>query len=239
VVAAPERVALKPSERLRQLAMPVWERILAHPYLAELKAGTLPVETFRFYVQQDWLYLQEFTRAAAVIAGRCPDAESMKFMLTWVEPLVGMEYHFHRAHAEELGLDFDHVDWQMNEANWAYSRHMLAAAHAATAAEGLAAMLPCPHVYSHVGEVLREGELPPNAMYADWISFYAPGKVSEVDERTYDRDARIVGLTALFDRLATDVDDEAWRRCERNYLISSRYEWWFWDTAYRRQMWPV
>ena len=232
-------VGLKPSERLRQMAMPVWERILAHPYLKELKDGTLPVETFRFYVQQDWLYLQEFTRAAAVIAGRTPDADSLKFMLTWVEPLVGMEYHFHRAHAEELGLDFDHIGWQMNEANWAYSRHMLAAAHGATAAEGLAAMLPCPHVYSHVGSVLRDGELPPNAMYADWIEFYAPGKVSEVDEHTYDRDARIAGLTALFDRLAAGLDDEAMARCERNYLISSRYEWWFWDTAYRRQMWPV
>jgi thiaminase/transcriptional activator TenA len=232
-------VGLKPSERLRQLAMPVWERILAHPYLKELKDGTLPVETFRFYVQQDWLYLQEFTRAAAVIAGRTPDAESLKFMLTWVEPLVGMEYHFHRAHAEELGLDFDHVDWQMNEANWAYSRHMLAAAHGATAAEGLAAMLPCPHVYSHVGEVLLDGDRSPNPMYADWIAFYAPGKVSEVDERSYDRDARIAGLTALFDRLAAGLDDAAMARCERNYLISSRYEWWFWDTAYRRQMWPV
>src|SRR5262249_32097045 len=171
--AAVVAVGLKPSERLRQMAMPVWERILAHPYLKELKDGTLPVETFRFYVQQDWLYLQEFTRAAAVIAGRTPDADSLKFMLTWVEPLVGMEYHFHRAHAEELGLDFDHIGWQMNEANWAYSRHMLAAAHGATAAEGLAAMLPCPHVYSHVGSVLRDGELPPNAMYADWIEFYA------------------------------------------------------------------
>jgi thiaminase/transcriptional activator TenA len=35
------------------------------------------------------------------------------------------------------------------------------------------------------------------------------------------------------------LDDEAMARCERNYLISSRYEWWFWDTAYRRQTWPV
>jgi thiaminase/transcriptional activator TenA len=239
VVAAPERVGLKPSERLRQLAQPVWDRILEHPYLKELKDGTLPLETFRFYVQQDWLYLQEFTRAAAVIAGRCPDSQSMKFMLTWVEPLVGMEYHFHRSHATELGLDFDHIDWQMNEANWAYSRHMLATAHSGSAAEGLAAMLPCPHVYSFVGEVLRDGPECPNPMYADWIAFYAPGKMSSVDEKTYDRDARIVGLTALFDQLAATLDDEAIARCERNYVISSRYEWWFWDTAYRRQMWPV
>src|SRR5204862_4540409 len=115
VVAVTERIGLKPSDRLRQLSMPVWDRIVAHPYLKELKDGTLPIETFRFYVQQDWLYLREFTRAAAVIAGRCPDPQSMKFMLSWVEPLVGMEYHFHRAHAAELGLDFEHIDWQMNE----------------------------------------------------------------------------------------------------------------------------
>ena len=239
MVAVPDRVRLKPSERLRQVATPVWDAILAHPYLKELKDGTLPVETFRFYVQQDWLYLQEFTRAAAVIAGRTPDTQSMKFMLNWVEPLVGMEYHFHRAHAAELGLDFDHIDWQMNEANWAYSRHMLAAAHSGSTAEGLAAMLPCPHVYSHVGDVLRDGARSPNPMYADWIAFYAPGNVSEVDERSYDRDARIAGLTALFDELALGLDDAAMARCENNYVISSRYEWWFWDTAYRRRTWPV
>jgi thiaminase (transcriptional activator TenA) len=239
VAVAPELVELKPSERLRQLAAPVWDQILTHPYLQDLKAGTLPLDTFRFYVQQDWLYLQEFTRAGAIIAGRIPDARGLKFMLTWVEPLVGMEYHFHRAHAAELGLDFDRIDWEMNEANWAYSRHMLAAAHGGSPAEGLAAMLPCPHVYAHVGAVLRDGPLPPNPMYADWIDFYAPGKMSSVDDRTYDRDARIIGLTALFDELASGLDPAAWARCERNYLISSRYEWWFWDTAYRKRTWPV
>jgi thiaminase/transcriptional activator TenA len=239
MVAVPELVGLKASERLRQISQPVWDQILVHPYLQELKAGTLPVETFRFYVQQDWLYLQEFTRAAAIIAGRMPNDRGVKFMLNWVEPLVGMEYHFHRAHAAELGLDFDHIDWEMNEANWAYSRHMLAAAHGGSPAEGLAAMLPCPHVYRHVGSVLRDGPPCPQPMYADWIDFYAPGRVSAVEDRTYDRDARIIGLTALFDELAADLPDEALARCERNYVISSRYEWWFWDTAYRRRTWPV
>lgn len=239
MVAAPEAAGTRASERLRQIALPVWTRILEHPYIKELKDGTLPVETFRFYVQQDWLYLQEFTRAGALIAGRMPDSRGLKFMLTWVEPLVGMEYHFHRAHAAELGLDFDNIDWQMNEANWAYSRHMLAAAHGASPAEALAALLPCPHVYSFVGATLRSGGTSPNPMYAEWIDFYAPGKVSSVEDKSYDRDARIIGLTALFDELALGLDEEGWARCQRNYVISSRYEWWFWDTAYRRQMWPV
>jgi len=63
---------VRPSERLQAAAMPVWQRIIEHPYIQELKQGTLPIETFRCYVQQDWLYLQEFTRTVAVIASRCP-----------------------------------------------------------------------------------------------------------------------------------------------------------------------
>ncbi|HLG51589.1 MAG TPA: thiaminase II [Chloroflexota bacterium] len=226
-----EQTLTRPAERLRTAAMPVWRRILEHPYLRELKAGTLPEETFRFYVQQDWLYLQEFTRAAAIIAGRCPDPAVMKFLLGWVQPLVDMEYHFHKKHAAQLGLDFDNITWTMNEANWAYTRHMLAAAHAGSTAEALAALLPCPCVYTYVGQKLSDGPRSPNPMYAEWIDFYRPGPEGYRP--------RVAALEELYDRLAASADAATLARCEQNYIISSRYEWWFWDTAYRRQMWPV
>jgi thiaminase/transcriptional activator TenA len=226
-----EATALKPSDRLREAAMPVWKEILAHPYLNELKAGTLPRDTFRFYVQQDWLYLQDFTRTAATIGARAADPEVMRFLLDWVQPLVSMEYHFHRKHAAALDLNFENVDWEMNEANWAYTRHMLAAAHTATTAEALAALLPCPCVYAHVGLQLCAGPVCPDPMYQEWIDFYAP-------ERDGFR-PRVVALENLFDRVAANLDPATLARCERNYVISSRYEWWFWDTAYRRRTWPV
>src|SRR5205823_3131553 len=112
------------------------------------------LDTFRFYVQQDWLYLQEFTRTVAGIAAHSADHHVTQFLLDWVQPLVGMEYHFHHKHADQLRLDFDRIDWEMNEANWAYSRHMLAAATLGSTAEALAALLPCPCVYAHVGKTL-------------------------------------------------------------------------------------
>jgi thiaminase/transcriptional activator TenA len=220
----------KPAQRLREVAAPVWAKILIHPYLQELKAGTLPRETFRFYVQQDWLYLQEFTRAAAVIAARCTDVELMTTLLAWVEPLVTMEYHFHKKHAQELNLDFNHVDWEMNEANWAYTRHMLAAAHSGSTAEALAALLPCPCVYTFVGKELSRDDSP-DPLYAEWIEFYSPG--------TDEERPRVVAIEQMYDSVAAKADAETLARCERNYLISSRYEWWFWDTAYRRQGWLV
>ena len=71
------------AEELRRAAAPILEAILEHPYLNELASGTLPREIFRFYVQQDWLYLQEFTRTAAMTAARCPDVKEMRLLLTW------------------------------------------------------------------------------------------------------------------------------------------------------------
>ena len=47
---------------LKDAAQPIWASILAHPFLKELGAGTLPHERFLYFVRQDYLYLFEFAR---------------------------------------------------------------------------------------------------------------------------------------------------------------------------------
>jgi len=222
-------LALRPSKRLEAAAAPIWRAILDHPYLKELAAGTLPRSVFREYVKQDWLYLQEFLRASTVIASRCPDPELMKVLLNRVQWLIGMENHFHHKHAAELELDFATIDWEMNEANYAYTRHMLWAAHTGSTLEALGAMMPCPCVYIHVGSVLTAGLPPSDPIYAEWIEFYGPGPLAE----------RTRQLEEIFDRLAAQAGPDELARAERNYVISSRYEWLFWDTPYRGRHWFV
>jgi len=222
-------LALRPSQRLRQAAAPIFHAVLEHPYLKKLAAGTLPRAVFREYVKQDWLYLIEFLRASAAIASRSPDAALMKVLLKRIECLVGMEHHFHHKHADELGLDFSSIDWEMNEANYAYTRHMLWAAHTGSTIEALGAMMPCPCVYIHVGDVLSNGPRRADRMYAEWIEFYGPGPLAE----------RTRQLEAIFDELAARAGPDELARAEKNYVISSRYEWMFWDAPYRGRHWPV
>src|SRR5262249_62357683 len=85
---------------------------------------------------------------------------------------------------------------EINEPTGPYPRHMLAAAHGGSTAEALAALLPCPCVYAYVGQQLVQGPPPPNPMYAEWIEFYAPGRV----------DPRIAIVQALYDRVAATAD---------------------------------
>jgi len=218
------------SERLLALARPIWHAILGHPFLRELRDDTLPMETFRFYLEQDWLYIQERIGEWALVAGRCQDADVRRSLALLLDNVARLEpAAFHLKHAPMLGIDLDHVTWEMSAANWAYTTHELAAATAGTTAEGLAALLPCPLVYQFVGEHLMRGGLPANPVYADWIRFYGSGL----------RDPRRETLLGLYDRLAVEADPATLARCERNFVISSRYEWQFWDAAYRRETWPT
>lgn len=218
------------SDRLVEVSQPVWDAILVHPFLRELQQGTLPEETFRFYVEQDWLYILARISQWSITAGRCVDLEARRVLLDWIEKVARLEpAAFHMKHAAELGIDLEHPDWEMNEANWAYTSHELAVVQTASTAEALAALLPCPWVYRFVGEHLRAGPRPANPIYADWIDFY--GSIRG--------DPRRGALADLYDSVAATADSATLARCERNFLISSRYEWRFWDAAYRREGWPV
>ncbi|KAA2284799.1 thiaminase II, partial [Clostridioides difficile] len=47
------------SERLYQAAQPVWKECLEHPFVKGIGDGSLPVEQFRYYLLQDYLYLYD------------------------------------------------------------------------------------------------------------------------------------------------------------------------------------
>jgi thiaminase (transcriptional activator TenA) len=224
-------VRLRPSDALLESAMPIWKTILEHPFLRDLRDGSLPLETFRFYIKQDWLYIQERISQWAILAGRCQDPDVRRSLALLLDNVARLEpAAFHLKHAPALEIDLEHVDWEMNAANWAYTSHETAAVYSGGAAEGLAALLPCPLVYQFVGKhLMGEGRLPSNPFYADWIAFYGSGL----------GDPRRETLLSLYDRLAVSADQPTLARCERNFLISSRYEWQFWDAAYRRETWPI
>ncbi len=63
--------AWQETEALRQ-------RILDLPFNRELANGTLTQERFQFYMIQDALYLEQYSRALAVAAAKAPDPEAMQ-----------------------------------------------------------------------------------------------------------------------------------------------------------------
>ena len=115
------------SATLRTEADPIWRRIFENPFLREVEQGTLPLEKFRFYLAQDYLYLEGFGRAVALALAKAPDsrnlAELSRRMVTPVErPL-------HRKLMGLAGITPEEADrTALAPTNIAYINHMMASA---------------------------------------------------------------------------------------------------------------
>jgi len=53
------------------------KKIKEHPFNVELMNNTLDYEKFKFYLQQDCLYVTDCTRALLIIAAKANDIETM------------------------------------------------------------------------------------------------------------------------------------------------------------------
>lgn len=213
------------SDRLWESAAPVWGAVKAHPFLRELEAGTLPVEKFRHYVLQDYLYLGAFGRAAAEGLALAPDTETARRLLRRVSTPVERPLHADLFAALGIG-EGEIADAKPAPTNLAYMNHIEASMRFGGLAVGTAALLPCPRVYHEVGKILRK---PNHPIYDIWQSSYASGLLEE----------SVAAWSALLDDLADGAGEDARESMASAYLTSARYEHMFWTMGYEMERWAV
>src|SRR5438046_2999746 len=132
-------------------ARPIWQAIVAHPFLGEIRAGTLPIESFQYYVGQDYHYLEGFARTVATALAKAPTSDLMSAIARRV--MTPIERPLHERLFALAGLDPAAVDAvPIAPTNLAYQNHMLAVAGRGGLAETAAALLPCPWTYHELGE---------------------------------------------------------------------------------------
>ncbi len=52
------------SEDIERTALPVRQAILAHPFITGVGGGTLPVDRFKYFIMQDYVYLIDYSRCS-------------------------------------------------------------------------------------------------------------------------------------------------------------------------------
>ena len=213
------------SDKLWDLASPIWEEIRVHPFLRELEAGTLPMEKFSYYIVQDYHYLAGFGRCAASALSSAPDTDTARRLLLRVTTPV--ERPLHGRLFEALGVTMDDVEHGCPApTNLAYQNHMEVAMRVGGMACGVAALLPCPRIYHEVGKILSEPEDP---VFKIWQSTYSEGLLEESTR----------AWSEHLDNLAATAGPELLDLMTEAYLTSAQYEHMFWSMAYNLEQWPV
>jgi thiaminase/transcriptional activator TenA len=215
---------------LRAMAEPVWHAQHEHPFVRGIGDGTLEVERFKHWVRQDYRFLVEYARLFGLAAARAPDLETLTRFADLLQATVRTEMDLHRAYARELGISAAELEREpMAPTTRAYTDFLLRVAATGDFAELAAALLPCMWGFAEIGQTLKARGLPGESRYARWIEMYAdPEFVALADWCRH-----------LVDRLGAGADDAARRRMVDAFLTSSRYEYLFWEMAWRHEAWPI
>jgi len=115
---------------------------------------------------------------------------------------------------------------RMAPVNYAYTNHLLLHCSQSTFLEGLAAMLPCYWIYWEVGKHLtKAGSRKP--AYQRWIDQYAGEEYGKTVRR----------VLSMTDHAAASATPAVRTRAHDLFVLSARYEYLFWDMAWREEQW--
>jgi thiaminase (transcriptional activator TenA) len=219
------------AQQLQVRYAPIFARVLDHPFVRGIGDGTLPLDRFRFYIEQDYLFLIEYSRMLALAVAKGRALPSMGQFAELLHATLNVEMGLHRGYAAKFGIGEEALARvAAAPTTYAYTRHLLATAYAGSLPEIAAALLPCQWGYGEIGKALATAGAPPNApLYAEWIQMYAGEEYHTL----------VDGLIATFDSLADQESGHGRERLADIFLTSSRYEWSFWEMAWRMETWPV
>ncbi|KPJ90093.1 MAG: thiaminase II [Gemmatimonas sp. SG8_17] len=216
------------SNDLHNAAKPIWDAQLSHPFVKGLGDGSLAVEKFKHWVLQDYLYLKEFARVFAWAVTKAGDLDSMGWYAAVLNLTLNTEMSLHLAYAERFGISAAELEAQpMWPTTRAYTDFLVRVAADGDMADLLAALLPCAWGYVYVAKHLAQGDAPSDKRYADWIEQYASEEFEQAAER----------LKIELNRVAEGASSEKKQRLEELFLLSSRYEWMFWEMCWNGEGW--
>lgn len=219
------------SETLERKARPIWRQIFSHPFVQGIGDGTLPLRQFRFYLSQDYVFLIEYCRVLALGVAKAQDLETMGKFAELLHTTLHMEMALHRSYAKRFGIREEELArTEAAPLTYAYTRYLLSVAYSGTMAEIAASLLPCQWGYAEIGQRLaKKGKPKRQPLYGDWIKMYTSPEFATLAS----------WLKGLTDRLAEEAGPATRQRMEEYYLMSSRYEYRFWEMCSRMEGWPV
>jgi len=211
-----------------QAAGPRFAEIMRHPFLRRLVDGTLGEDVFVRYLHDDVHYLNGYARVLATIASRAPDADGIALFAGAAERAIAAELDVHRTYL--LPRASDAAAGGVIGATptcRAYVGMLNTVATCEPVEVAIAAVLPCFRVYSEVGRGIGDPGM--DHPYRRWIDAYADPEFTEA----------VRAVEGYVDRLAEPVSDGRRGRMTAAYLDATRYEWMFWDAAWRAEAWPA
>lgn len=203
----------------------ILQQIKDHPFIVELMNGTLPKETFYFYIHQDALYLAEYKKVLAQVGVLCNNEKHTQFFLDAATGIIHVEDALHQHFLKDQA-----AVKELSPTCELYTSYLSKMANTRSLEEALAAVLPCFTIYKEVGDFILENQTnADNNPYQDWINTYGGEEFAHSVQQA-------IAITIHY---AAAVPTEKIERMNHAFRRASQLEWMFWDSAYQHEKWKV
>lgn len=215
---------MKTTDRLLEATKEIWRDYNEHPFVKGIEDGTLDKEKFRYYIIQDYLYLEEYAKVFAIGVAKAKCIETAQLFSKYIAVMNG-ELDIHNGY---MGL-FKVSEEEMKKTarsldNLSYTSYMIRVAYEEGEAEILAAILSCAYSYEVIAKnmVKNNPSSIDDEFYGTWIKGYASKEYKEGNTILID----------TLDRLTQNYTKEQVQHLVDIFVACSRYELAFWEMSW-------
>lgn len=206
---------MKLFDRLKADAPEAWSAYVSHDFVTQLGTGALPLDAFKHYLVQDYLFLIQFSRAYALAVYKSPTVDDMRLSLEGLNGIFS-EMGLHLELCEGWGLSRADIEAapEMTQ-TMAYTRFVLEAGMAGDLLDLQIALAPCVLGYAEIGATLaaQPGALDESNPYCRWIEEYSSEGYQEL-ARAFatwmDQTAEVYLTEARYQRLLATFEKASW-----------------------------
>ncbi len=202
---------------------------MRHPFVLELGDGSLPVDKFKRYFVQDYLFVEDLSRTIGLAVAKAPDLDSARRFHEFLGVVLGAEDALFLRGFEALSVpEKEFRSATKLPATAAFADFLVRLGYEGTYRELCAALYVTEGVYLDWAERLRQdGATPDVPAYQEWIDIHSEEALGPF-------------VRFLQNAVDTGLDDPgAETRLGGIFESALRYELRFWEMAYRGESWET
>lgn len=210
---------------LMEAVKDIWVQYNKHPFVRGIQDGTLDREKFRYYIIQDYLYLEDYAKSFAIGIAKAKSLETTRLFSGYINALTGGEMDIHRGYMGKFSVTREELDGTPRSLdNLSYTSYMLRVAYEEGEAEILTAILSCAYSYEVIAKkiVADNPAAAEHDFYGEWVQGYASERYAEENKI----------LLETLEKLTKDYTEEQIKHLTDIYVACSRYELAFWDMSW-------
>lgn len=163
--------------RMQARCADTFPKIYQHQFNQQLYAGTLSSDIFRLFLEQDEIYLRDFSKALLLLSCRFTCNEYTQQFESLSKYIKEAELALHRDYLEDFHSQHFFVPAKTEPRKIPvikqYTEHLLYSAEHVTIEEAVASLLPCFWIYCELGKQMDILQCGMEHPYRDWIATYS------------------------------------------------------------------